>query len=159
MVAIDERRLEPLRSARGSLAVQAEACTSRAWPGECLGNHEVDRDALRAHPPAWLFSKGEAPGGEEVADERPFGEFARGNGEIGIRCVLGDRHVGVARMEVDRLRADEDDRVAMLGERLRRVEQPGASSDVERIRHARHPRFPASTPEARLLRSVPAPAR
>lgn len=159
MVTIDEGRFESLGAARRVLAVRAEAGAPRAWACECLGDHEVHSDAIRAYPPARTFPGGEAPGGEEVADQRPLAELGWGHGQVGIRRVLGDRHVGVAGVEVDGLRADEDDRLAMLGERLGRVEQRGPSPNVERVRRARHPRFPASTSGAHLLRLVLARSR
>lgn len=66
--------------------------------------------------------------------------LGNGNDEVGISGVLGDGEVGVAGVEIDRLRTDEHESVSVVAERLDGIERFCAGSDVEQARHARQPR-------------------
>lgn len=161
MVTIDESAFESFGAASGALAVWTEAGSpgAGAGAGKCFRDEEVHGDAIGAQPPARVVPGNETAGSEEVADQRPIAELSGGHGEVGIRRVFRDCHVGIAGMEIDGLSANEDYGVAVVGLRFCGVEQGGASPDVERVRRARRPRSPASRREARLLGWVPAPVR
>ena len=74
--------------------------------GERLGNHEVDVDAVGAEPAAGVLPRRETSSAEEVDKQRCIGEVPRGQSEVGIGCVFGNGKIGVAGMEVDRLRPE-----------------------------------------------------
>ena len=48
----------------------------------------------------------ESSSAQEVAEQRCIGEVPRGQSEVGIGCVFGNGKIGVAGMEVDRLRPE-----------------------------------------------------
>lgn len=145
-LVVDECRFEPARLPGGAIAVLAEPRTSPATPADRLWHEQVDHHTLVPEPDSRLL---------EIQDEsaRPhrllqFWRVVQLGGierDVTVARVRRDRQVTLAGVEVDRLRADEHQRVALVAERVKRVEQHAARLDVDRIRHARHPRYPAST--------------
>ena len=117
MVTVDERSFETSGSAGGPSAMRAEIGSVAAAPGEGFGHHEVEVDAVGAEPASGVLSGCEPLGGEQVGDQRGVGELGGRDGEVGIGRVFGDGELRGAR-EVDRLRADEYDGVAVAPEPL-----------------------------------------
>lgn len=62
-------------------------------------------------------------GGQQVAEEWAVGQLTGRNAEIGIRRVLGSSNVGIASVDVDRLRSDQHHRVQMRRQCIKSVEQ------------------------------------
>ena len=107
-VAIDQGPFEPLCSAGGSPAMGTKCGAPSARPGQRLGNHEIDVDAVGAEPATGVLSRGEPSSAEKVAKQRGIGELPRGHCEVGVGCVFRNGEVRVARMEVDCLSSDEN---------------------------------------------------
>jgi hypothetical protein len=70
-----------------------------------------------------MFSASESVGGQQVAEEWAVGQLTGRNAEIGIRRVLGSSNVGIASVDVDRLRSDQHHRVQMRRQCIKSVAQ------------------------------------
>src|ERR1035437_1790363 len=103
-------------------------------PAEGLGHHEVDRDAAARTPAAGLgmleisVKAGALHG---LVQKRRVAEYSWVDSEIAVLGRLGERDGGVAGVQVDRLRPDQDQCVTLLDEGLKRVEQGRSRRDEE----------------------------
>ena len=70
-----------------------------------------------------MFSASESVGGQQVAEEWAVGQLTGSDAQIGIRRVLGSSNVGIASVDVDRLRSDQHHRVQMRRQCIKSVEQ------------------------------------
>jgi hypothetical protein len=69
-----------------------------------------------------VLPRGEAVSGEKIAENGAVGQFARRDAEVGVGRVFGASHVGVARVDVNRLGAHEHDGVKMRLQGVKCVE-------------------------------------
>src|SRR5262249_39365984 len=153
-VAVDERSLKTPCATRRSLTVWSKPCAARAGPGEGLGNHDADGDAIRAEPGTRVALCRKTRLLELIAEQRRIREHIGRDGEVRVRRVLGNGKIGVTSVQVDRLRSHEDDSIEVRAEGLDGVEERTAGADVERVKHARNPRSTASTRGARFPPTV-----
>jgi hypothetical protein len=117
--------------------VNAEPNAASARPSERRRHHEIDAN-LVLQPFARLDARDESGLLERGADERPIREPFRLEHEIGVGRERRHRDVGLSRVEIDRLRAHEHERGALLAERFERVQQDLAGLRVELVRCAKH---------------------
>jgi hypothetical protein len=118
--------LKTLGASSGAFAVRAEPRAACAGPGQSLGHHDVDVDAVRAEPATRVNTWREAARSERVSEQWRVCELAGSDRQVRIGRVLGDCEFGVGRVEIDRLRTDEDERVEVLFKRVERVEERSA---------------------------------
>lgn len=146
---IYEDALEPIDLARGVDAVSGQPCRSPTGAG--ADGHwdqevhlDVDVERRRGSSPSFPDADG-AVGSEEprplerLLERRDLCQQVRVEGQVGVRRVLGDAEVRITRVQVDRLRANENRGVAVLAEGFERIEEDPARDHVELI-HATPPR-------------------
>ena len=63
------------------------------------------------------------PRAEKVGEQGSVGEVCWHDGEVSVSRVFGNREIGVAGVEIDRLSTNEHQRVAVFDERIDGVEQ------------------------------------
>ena len=122
-------------------------------------DHDVEADPVGAQPTPRMLAGREASSGEKVGKQGSVGKVGWRHGEVGVGGVLGHAEVGVAGVEVNGLRAHQDERVAVRVERLGGVEQCGAGSDIEGVSHATHSRSWSSRLGAHCPPMVRGPVR
>jgi hypothetical protein len=92
----------------------------------------------------------EASSRHRLLEARVVGQGAGIEDEVAVLGRFGERHVSSARVEVDRLSADDRDLVDVFAQREERVEERRSCGNEDVI-GARHLRSPPSSPAALRL--------
>jgi len=143
---VDQCSFQAGRAARGAAAVHAESgaapATSRRGG---LGNDQIDgheqllagdvdlgRPDARLHVPA-VQRELKARRGHRRFDQRVGRELLGVDGEVGVGGERRHGQITVAAVQVDRLRAGDDQRVGVRRKGEQRVEQHAARGNVARV--------------------------
>ncbi len=137
------RRFQSWHDTGRVLGMRRDAgATPPAAPVERLRNEQLDRRGRLGWggPLARLLNPSimrEAGGRERLLERRRRREPRWNENEVAVLRERGDRHVGIARVEVHGLGPDEDQGVALVLERFQCFEEDPARGDREwRVGHA-----------------------
>ena len=137
----DVRRV-PFQSRRAS-----PRAADRSWHHQVnLTSRRNPCDRARGHPRPDALTAMETRCGHRGQNVRDGEDETGIQGEVSVARELGDRQLDAAGIELDRMGADEDRRVALSAESHERGEQNAAGCHIQRIRHARLTHGRASSP-------------
>src|ERR1700749_2586189 len=117
---VDDCRFEAGGAASSLRAVRRYPGAATSLPaGECLRDHEIHGYAIGREPAAWLRMLQiavELCRGHPVVQQWVVAQHARVEGEVAVLGCLSERHRRSAGMQVDRLGADQNQRLTLLSQ-------------------------------------------